>query len=104
MFFIMYPSKNTNLKMVTVGGQNMQEAYDMCNKIYIPSCASVGFMLIIVIGVWVKERGTNAITLVVFVFNPLNPELNAICYLLALLGAHHFLHVSRIRVKSLTFR
>jgi len=33
--------------------------------------------------------------------NPLNPELNPICYLLALL-AHHFLHVSRIRVKSLT--
>jgi len=29
-------------------------------------------------------------------FNPLNPELNPICYLLALLGAHHFLHVSRI--------
>ena len=36
--------------------------------------------------------------------NPLNPELNPICYLLALLGAYHFLHVSRIRVKSLTFR
>ena len=36
--------------------------------------------------------------------NPLNPELNSICYLLALLGAHHFLHVSRTRVKSLTFR
>jgi len=36
--------------------------------------------------------------------NPLNPELNPICYLLALLGAHHFLHVSRIRVKFLTFR
>jgi len=34
-------------------------------------------------------------------FNPLNPELNPICYLLALL-AHHFLHVSRKRVKSLT--
>ena len=34
--------------------------------------------------------------------NPLNPELNPICYLLALLGAHHFLHVSRIKVKSLT--
>jgi len=31
--------------------------------------------------------------------NPLNPELNPICYLLALLGAHHFIHVSRIRVK-----
>jgi len=39
-----------------------------------------------------------------FTFNPLNPKLNPICYLLALLGAHHFLHVSRIRVKSLTFR
>ena len=35
--------------------------------------------------------------------NPLNPELNPICYLLALL-AHHFLRVSRIRVKSLTLR
>jgi len=35
--------------------------------------------------------------------NPLNPELNPICYLLELL-AHHFLHVSRIRVKSLTLR
>ena len=40
----------------------------------------------------------------ILVFNPLNPELNPICYLLALLGAYHFLHVSRIRVKSLTFR
>ena len=37
-------------------------------------------------------------------FNSLNPELNPICYLLALLGAHHFLHVNRIRVKLLTFR
>ena len=36
--------------------------------------------------------------------NPLNTELNPICYLLALLGAHHFLHVSRIRVKSLILR
>ena len=36
--------------------------------------------------------------------NTLKPELIPICYLLALLGAHHFLHVSRIRVKLLTFR
>jgi hypothetical protein len=35
--------------------------------------------------------------------NPLSPELNPICHLLALL-ASHFLHVSRIRVKSLTLR
>jgi hypothetical protein len=32
-------------------------------------------------------------------FNPLNAELNPICHLLALLGVHHFLHVSGIRVK-----
>ena len=32
--------------------------------------------------------------------NPLNAKLNPICHLLALLGAHHILHVSRIRVKK----
>jgi len=32
-------------------------------------------------------------------FNPLNAELNPICHLLALLGAHQIFHVSRIRVK-----
>jgi len=31
-------------------------------------------------------------------FNPLNAELNPICHFLALLGAHHILRVSRIRV------
>jgi hypothetical protein len=31
-------------------------------------------------------------------FNPINAELNLICPLLALFGAHHILHVSRIRV------
>ena len=39
-----------------------------------------------------------------FVVNTLSAELNPICCLLALLGAHHFLHVSRTRVKSLTLR
>ena len=34
------------------------------------------------------------------VLNPLNAELNPICHLLALLQAHHILHVSRIRVNS----
>ena len=33
-------------------------------------------------------------------FNPLNAELNPVCHLLALLGAHHILHVGRIRVNS----
>ena len=31
--------------------------------------------------------------------NTLNAELNPICHLLALLGAHHILHDSRLRVK-----
>jgi len=32
--------------------------------------------------------------------NPLNGELNPICHLLLLLGFHHILHISRIRVKA----
>ena len=35
---------------------------------------------------------------------PLNHELNPVCHLLALLGAHHILHVFRIRVKLRLFR
>jgi hypothetical protein len=31
-------------------------------------------------------------------FNPLNAELNPICHLLVLLGAHRILHVSGVRV------
>jgi hypothetical protein len=37
----------------------------------------------------------------VIIVNPLNAELNPICHLLALLGAHHILHVSRIRVNPI---
>ena len=48
-----------------------------------------------------EDLGVNTVRLMCL--NPLNPELNPICYLLPLL-AHHFLHVSRIRVKSLTLR
>jgi hypothetical protein len=40
---------------------------------------------------------------VIWCLNSLSPELNPICYLLALL-AHDFLQISRIRVKSLTLR
>jgi len=32
-------------------------------------------------------------------FNPLNAELNPLCHLLTLLGAHLIFHISRIRVK-----
>ena len=55
----------------------------------------------------IRCNGLNSvwlrIVLAVGCCNPLNAELNPICYLLALL-AHHFLHVSRIRVKSLTLK
>jgi hypothetical protein len=32
--------------------------------------------------------------------NTSNAEFNPICHLLALLGGHHILHVSRVRVKK----
>jgi len=35
--------------------------------------------------------------------NPLNAELNPICHLLAFLGAHHILHVSRVRIKIVQY-
>ena len=45
-----------------------------------------------------KTRERLSVTLHVRFFNPLNAQLNPTCYLLALLGAHHILHVSRVRV------
>ena len=51
-----------------------------------------------------SDTVTKRVPVIQIPINPLNPELNRICYLLALLGAHHFLHVSRIRIKLLTFR
>ena len=34
-------------------------------------------------------------------FNPLNAELNPIYHLLALIGVHHILHISRVWVKHM---
>jgi hypothetical protein len=42
---------------------------------------------------------TNKLFVIINSLNPLNAELNPTCHLLALLGAHHILQVSRIRVK-----
>jgi len=47
------------------------------------------------IPVFLKELLVSAL---LQTFNPLNTELNPKCHLLALLGAHHILHDSRIRV------
>ena len=44
---------------------------------------------------WVSHKKNK------YCFNPLKAELNPMCHLLALLGAHHILHISRIKVKFL---
>jgi len=38
-----------------------------------------------------------------FYFNPLNAELNPICHLPALLGAHQIFHIGGLRVKPSLF-
>jgi len=48
-----------------------------------------------------EQRVTWHVTYSTLLFNRLNAELNPICHLLALLGAHHILHVSKIRVNLL---
>ena len=47
---------------------------------------------------------THALLRVHWLVKTLNPELNPICHLLALLGTHPILHVSRIRVNILNTR
>jgi len=50
---------------------------------------------------FVLESFVNLLALTFKLFiNPLNAELNPICNLLALLGAHHILHIGRIRVNA----
>jgi hypothetical protein len=46
----------------------------------------------------IHRIGRSIIEYEVLLINPLNAELNPICYLLALIGAYHILHISRIRV------
>jgi hypothetical protein len=45
-----------------------------------------------------KNASLIELNQVASLLNPLNAELNPICHLMALLGAHHILHVGRIRV------
>ena len=47
-----------------------------------------------------EGSGTPVLYIGRTVLNPLNAKLNPICHLLALLGAHPILHVSRIRAKG----
>jgi hypothetical protein len=45
-------------------------------------------------------KSTHALQFDRPIINPFSAKLNPICHLLALLGAHHILHVSRVRVKG----
>ena len=49
-------------------------------------------------------KGLKAAFIKYEAINPLNAVLNPICHLLTFLGAHHILHISRIRVNQLSFR
>ena len=49
------------------------------------------------------KKNQELISLLANKINPINSALNPICHLLALLGAHHILHVSRISVNVLSF-
>ena len=53
-----------------------------------------------IIAKWAQEGVETLCNLLNKKINTLNTELNPICHLLALLGAHYILHVSRIRVKN----
>jgi len=48
----------------------------------------------------VKYVGFVVVSVVAMKCNQLNANLNPICHLLALLGAHHILHVSRVGVNA----
>ena len=60
-------------------------------------------------GIWqfakceTKAYHNNRLPYHVTRINPWNSKLNPICHLVALLGAHHILHVSRVRVKCIQF-
>ena len=65
--------------------ENLREKFPKISDVKLKECFFIGL----------QSRG---------IINPLNAELNPIFHLLALLGVYHFLHISRIRVKSLTLR
>ena len=59
----------------------------------------VSHVLISECGKVTKTAKAGDTSVFIHLVNPLNAELNPIYHLLALLGAHHILHVSGVRVK-----
>ena len=72
---------------------------ETCSKLHVIEYIAVLGLKDILVSTTTQQDDDHQMTFI----NPLNAELNPICHLLALLGVH-FLHVSRIRVKSLTPR
>ena len=67
------------------------DSVETCRSVII--CEIIVRLLVIVLYMYIYIY-----TCIVIHINPLNAELHPICHLLALLGAHHILHISRIRV------
>jgi hypothetical protein len=96
---------STNINLWAKGrGVSQETRVTPLTKMHDPKntkqCNAFGWLMVI-IKIYHPRLNESRIS---FPFNPLNPELNPICCLLALLGANHFLYVSRIKVKSLTLR
>jgi len=103
-FFLYKLHKIKFLYMFRASSAHLQEANDVnctCMQVLVFSFSAGGRL------VHVRKTATcrewEYQRLHTCTINPLNAELNPICYLLALL-AQPFLHVSRIRLKSLTLR
>jgi len=79
-----------------VKADNFKEGYKLrCIKWNKTVCILLVWFIIIKIGGFISELRAQINGIVL---NALNTELNPVCHLLVLLGAHHILHVSRIRV------
>jgi hypothetical protein len=76
--------------------KQLPESFSLENSSYSSYLACPGFTS------WPTDRQTRASSrsIAEHIFNPLNAEWNPNSHFLALLGAHHILHVGRIRVKS----
>ena len=95
--FFGFPLPSTTLPLLHIQAQPSNIPDHVAYYVYLILCPYAG-------GFICDNNLADYITVKTDFVNPLKPELNPICYMLALLGAHHFLHISRIRVKLLTFR
>jgi transposase len=99
-WFLLHDNASTHWSVLVKDFSSMNNVTIQEHLLYSPDLALADFYLFLQLILALKGWGFCYAT---DILNPLNPELNPICYLLALL-AHHFLHVSRIRDKSLTLR